>query len=124
MAARKLIDEIKAAQSDATADDEVVPVLNIQSAPAEEEDSDVAVFDNIPIPTGRAVRQSEYPWDKLDAVGKSFFVHKEGVEQDKLLGRLTTAISNRKKRFPEVGYIVRKYTGPKGKLGVMVWRTK
>lgn len=120
MAARKLIDEIKAAQA---GEDEVVPVINEQEEDSGS-DSDIAVFDNVPIPTGRAVRQSEYPWEKLDAVGKSFFVHKEGVDQDKLLGRLTTAISNRKKRFPEVGYIVRKYTGPNGKLGVMVWRTK
>lgn len=78
------------------------------------------IDDDIAPPTGRAARQSAYPFDKLE-VNQSFFVPAEDVDQAKLLGRLTTACSNRSKKGGK--FIARKWTGKDGVLGVRVWRT-
>jgi hypothetical protein len=82
----------------------------------------IEIEDDILPPTGRAARASAYPFADL-AVNQSFFVPVTAdVDQNKLLGRLTTAASNRGKAL-KVKFIARKWTGKDGVLGVRVWRT-
>jgi hypothetical protein len=77
-------------------------------------DGDIPVFANIPIPTGRASRESKYKWEELE-VGQSFFV------PDAKQTTFNTLTSTRNKRGDKK-YVSKKYEH-EGKTGVMVWRT-
>ena len=81
----------------------------------------IVIEDDIAPPTGRAARASAYPFAEL-GVNQSFFVPVVDVDQTKLLGRLTTAASNRGKSL-ERKFIARKWTNKDGTVGVRVWRT-
>jgi hypothetical protein len=115
MAAKKLslVEELRAAEVDAQADTTADSVVDaIFNAPAV--DPAVEVFDGIPIPDTTRTRASKYPWDTLN-VGQSFFVPNAKIEG------FSTNVSTRNKKGDKK-YIVRKYTGANGVLGVMVWR--
>jgi hypothetical protein len=78
------------------------------------QDNGFSLFDGIPIPDTTRTRASKYPWDEM-ATGQSFFVPGAKLES------FSTAVSSRNRKG-EKKYIVRKYTGPNGVAGVMVWR--
>jgi hypothetical protein len=111
-----IADQIALAQNEpdaANADEDTMTVKPASFA--------IEIEDDIAPPTGRAARASAYPFAEL-AVNQSFFVPATDVDQAKLLGRLTTAASNRGKSL-ERKFIARKWTGKDGVLGVRVWRT-
>jgi hypothetical protein len=106
----------------ANAEDNVVKITMTPAKPASfATTSLIEIEDDILPPTGRAARASAYPLAELE-VNQSFFVPANDVDQTKLLGRLTTAASNRGKSL-ERKFIARKWTGKDGVLGVRVWRT-
>ena len=59
---------------------------------------------------------TSYPWDEME-VGDSFFA------EGKKINVLTSAVSSRRKKYPEETYAARTRT-ENGVKGVRVWRVK
>lgn len=106
-----VVEQVRAAEADeANTGDAVVDAIFNQPT----ESAAFELFADIPVPDTTRTRASKYPWDTM-GVGASFFVPNAKLDS------FSTLVSTRNKKGPGK-YIVRKWTGKDGVLGVMVWR--